>query len=330
VAGGHDAEVSYLTAAPHPGQATFRNSISLDQFAVERLRPDTRFASLVLSTHHSGISFNAGGVPIPPETRPSAVFARLFLAGKPDEVRRQISRLEDRRSILDAVLGQAKRLQGEVGAADRERLDQYFSSVREVEKDLANAQQWSKRPKPVVTAKPPSDLASAADVIGRARLLFDLAHLALQTDSTRIVTLKLDSMPVVPPIPGVTLDYHNLSHHGKDPEKLKQLQLIETQQLEAFRDFLMRMKESREGSGTLLDQTIVLYGSSLGNASSHDNKNLPIVLAGGGFRHGRHLAFDTSANSPLGKLYVSILQRLGVECDRFASAAPPLPGLEWR
>jgi hypothetical protein len=328
VGGGHEAEVCFLTAAPRPGQPGFRNSISLDQLAVEKLKPDTRFASLALSTYSSSVSFNAAGVQIPPDSSPSALFARLFLQGNRDEVRRQVNRLKDRRSILDAVRGQARQFARQVGTKDRERLDQYFTAVREVEQGLLRAQEWSKRPRPKVSVPPPRDIAGSADVVGRTRLMLDLAHLAFQTDSTRLVTLKIDVVGVVPPVPGVKLDHHNLSHHGKDPEKLRQLRLIETQQVTALRDFLGKLRQSKEGGGTLLDRTMVLYGSNLGNASSHDTKNLPILLAGGGFRHGRHLAFDRRNNTPLGKLYVSMLQRLGVETDRFASASGRLSGLD--
>jgi hypothetical protein len=328
VGGGHDSEGCFLTAAPRPGQPSFRNSISLDQFAVEKLKPDTRFPCLVLSTYGSSISFNRGGVQLPPDTRPSVLFARLFLQGNRDEVQRQMNRLIDRRSILDAVRGQARQLDRKVSPADRDRLEQYFTAVREVEQQLVNAQAWSKRPKPRVSAPPPRDIASSTDVVGRTRLMFDLAHLAFQTDSTRIITLKIDVVAGVPPIPGVSLDHHNLSHHGKDSEKLRQLQLIETQQVAVLRDFLGKLKQSKESGATLLDRTMVLYGSNLGNASSHDTKNLPVLLAGGGFKHGQHLAFDRKNNAPLGKLYVSMLQRLGVEADRFASGAGRLSGLE--
>jgi hypothetical protein len=329
VGGGHDAEVCFLTAASRPGSGSFRNSISLDQFAVEKLKPNTRFPSLVLSTYSGSISFNRGGVQIPPDTRPSVVFARLFLEGKREEVARQVNQLKDRRSILDTVRDQAKQLQKKVSTSDRERLDQYFTAVREVEQRLVSAQEWSKRPKPKVSVPPLRDIPSIADIVGRTRLMFDLAQLAFQTDSTRLVSLRIDVVGVVPPIPGVSLDHHNLSHHGKDPEKLKQLQRIETQQLVALRDFLGKLKQAKEGGETLLDRTMVLYGSNLGNASSHDTKNLPILFAGGGFKHGQHLAFDRKNNTPLCKLYVSMLQRLGVEVDRFASGSGRLSGLEF-
>jgi hypothetical protein len=158
--------------------------------------------------------------------------------------------------------------------------------------------------------------------------MLDLAHLAFQTDSTRFITLKIDVVPYVPPIDGVTLDHHNLSHHGQDPDKLRQLHLVETAETEALRDFLAKLRQAPEAGGSLLDRTAVLWSSSLGNASSHDNHNLPALLAGGGFKHGQHLAFDRKNNEPLCKLYVSLLQRLGAEVDAFGSGKGRLSGLE--
>lgn len=328
VSGGHSTEVSFLTAAPGPGGANFRNSISLDQFVVERLKPNTRFPFLALSSYSSSLSFSPSGVQIPSETKPSAVFAKLFLNGTMKKIEQQVNRLCDDQSVLDTVLGEANRLRRKVSVPDRERLDQYFSAVREVEQRLAAAKEWTNRPKPKVSVPPPRDIANTSDTIGRTRLMFDLAHLAFETDSTRIITLKVDVMPAVPPIAGVNLDHHNLSHHGKDPDKLAQLRLIETAQLAALRDFLAKLHASKEQGENLLNSTAVLYGSNLGNASSHDTKNLPILLAGGGFRHGKHLTFDTRNNTPLCNLYVSLLQRMGVEADRFATGRSRLNGLE--
>jgi hypothetical protein len=328
VGGGHAAEDSFLTAAPHPGQASFHNAISLDQLALEKLKPDTRLPALVLSTMGSSISFNRAGVQLPPCNKPSALFASLFLNGTPNDVERQVQRLKDRQSVLDAVQDQARQLQQQISSADKQRLDQYFTAVREVEERLQSAQEWAKRPKPQVAAKPPQDIANVGDVVGRTRLMLDLAALAFQTDSTRIITLKIDVVAAVPPIDGVQFDHHNLSHHGKDPEKVRQLQLIETQQMTALRDFLAKLRQVQEGAETLLDRTIVFYGSNLGNASSHDTRNLPILIAGGGFKHGQHLAFDQTNNTPLGKLYVTMLQRLGAEVDAFGSAKGRLTGLE--
>jgi hypothetical protein len=328
VDGGHASEASFLTAAPHPGSSSFRNSISLDQLAVERLAPDTRFPCLALGTARGSLSFSRSGVQIPSEKSPAAVFQKLFVSGTDAEIRQQVQRLKDGQSIMDIVRDQAGRLLQSASRIDHQRLDQYFTAVREVEQRLVQAEAWAHRPKPQVDVPPPIDIVDRKDIIGRTRLMFQVMQLALQTDSTRFCTLSIDGMNDVPPIKGVTIDHHNLSHHGKDPEKLKQLAIIETLEMEALRDFLTQLRATPEQDGTLLEHTMVLYGSNLGNASSHDTKNMPILLAGGGFRHGQHLAFDRKDNTSVCQIFVSMLQRLGVETDRFAGGQGCIAGLE--
>ena len=325
---GHASDSSFLTAARFPGAPSFRNSISLDQLLVERLRPDTRFPSLTLGTRSGTISFSRSGVLIPPETRPSALFARMFVNGTPAQVAAQVRRLQDGQSVMDAVLPGARQLQEQLGAADRDRLDQYFSAVRDVEQRLVSGQEWARRPRPVVNYAPPRDVADPNDDVTRLKLLLDLTHLALQTDTTRFISLYIGGSNAVQPIEGVSIEYHSLSHHGQDPEKLAQLRIIQTRQMTAIGEFLGKLRQANEGGQTLLDRTAVLFGSAMGNASSHNCKNLPIILAGGGFRHGQHLAFDQENNSPLARLYVSMLQRLGVESDQFVSGRGTLPGLD--
>ena len=328
VDGGHSAEASFLTLAPHPGTSGFRNSISIDQFAVERLGPDTRFASLVLNTGGGSLSWTRGGVLLPADSVPSKVFAKLFLTGTTKEVEGQVRRIREGRSVLETVNGQAKSMARGMGAGDRDKLDEYFTSVRELEHRMVQAEEWSKKPKPQVSAAPPKDIADRGDLIGRSRLMYDLMHLAIQTDSSRIFTLSIEGTGLVPPIEGVNEAHHSLSHHGKDPAKLAQLKAVELAEFTALAEFLTKLKGTKEEGANLLDRTMVYYGSNLGNASSHSNKNMPCVIAGGGFRHGQHIAFDQEKNEPLGNLYVSMLQRMGVETDSFASAKSTLKGLE--
>jgi hypothetical protein len=329
VDGGHMAEKTFLTGAPHPRADTFKNTISLDQYAVETLVPDTRFGSLTLSSSSSrGMSFTRGGVPIPPDERPSRVFKSMFVDGTATEVNAQVQRLKQGESIMDAVLGEARDFQRGLGKNDRDKLDEYFTSVREVEVRMVKAQDWAHRPKPKVDAKPPVDIASAVEVPARVRLMIDLMQLALQTDSTRFITFALNGLNAVPVIPGVTSDWHNLSHHGQDPAKLAELKVVELEQMALFRELLAKLSGTREEGGTLLDRTIVMFGSNLGNASSHDNKNMPVIVAGGGFRHGQHLAFDPAKNPPLCNLYVQFLRRLGADVNAFASSTGAIPGFE--
>jgi hypothetical protein len=327
----HDSNFSFLTGAPHPEQrAGFRNTISLDQRAAEHLQGETRFSSLALSCEGFSLSWTRSGAVVPSYDFPSSVFAALFLEGRPDEVEAQARRLRDGRSILDALREKTKQLQADLGAGDREKLDEYLTSVRELEQRLAQAEAWSKKPKPKVDAKPPQNITNSADFVGKTRLWFDLVHLALQTDSTRLITLQLLGTSSVPPVAGVTLGHHDLSHHGQDSTKIEQLKKVEMEGLKALREFLAKLKQTKEDGVNLLDRTMVFFSSNLGNAATHGVKNLPIVFAGGGFKHGQHLAFDASKGPPLCNLYVSMLQRLGVETDKFGSSTGTLTGLENR
>lgn len=329
VDGGHSAEASYLTAAPHPRADSFKNTISLDQFAVEQLAPDTRFASLVLSSASSrGLSYTRSGVAIPASDRPSAIFKKMFVEGSPAEVKTQVERLAQGESIMDTIRSEAKSLERDLGKRDKEKLAEYFSAVREVEQRLQKAQSWAKQPKPVVNAKVPVDVQDSKEVAARVRLMVDLMHLAFQTDSTRFITFAFSGMNAVPKIDGVSQDWHNLSHHGQDPAKLAELKIIELEQMKLFGELLAKFKATNEAGQSLLDRTIVLFGSNLGNASSHSNINMPVLVAGGGFRHGQHLAFDPKKNPPLCNLYVQFLQRLGLDTSAFGSSSGTMPGFE--
>ncbi|MCI0749522.1 MAG: DUF1552 domain-containing protein, partial [Nevskiales bacterium] len=288
--GGHTSEASFLTAAPHSGTPAFRNTVSLDQRVAPRIGAQTRYPFLALSTNKLSASWTRNGVQVPPDKDPAVVFRRLFVTGTSEEIREQEQQLRDGHSILDTVRAETVALQSRVGAGDRERLDQYFSAVREVEGRLKSAEAWLRRSKPKVEANPPEEYPDSADVVGRTQMLFDLVHLALQTDSTRLVTLAIDAAQIgVPPVPGVDESGHNLSHHGQDPAKIKKLRILERAELKVLHGFLTKFKESPEAGSSLLDRTMVLYGSNLGNASSHDPRNLPILLFGGGFKHGQYL-----------------------------------------
>jgi hypothetical protein len=329
VGSSHDSIFSFLTAARHPeNRAGFRNSISLDQFAAEKIGTLTRFPSLSLTSEGFSLSWTRSGAMVPAENWPATVFARMFLEGRPDEVAAQARRLGDGLSILDTVREQARRLQPKLGARDREKMDEYFTSVRELEQRMTAAEEWSRKPKPKVEAEPIKNNMNSADLIGKARLMFDLAHLALQTDSTRLITMMLLGTSSVPPIQGVTMGHHDLSHHGQDPAKIAQLRTVETELMKVVRDFLAKLKATPEQGGTLLDGTQVFFSSNLGNASNHSTKNLPVLLAGGGFKHGQFLDFNSAAEPPpLSNLYVSMLQRLGLETERFGSSTGTLSGL---
>ena len=327
----HQASASFLTGAPGAGRPGFRNTISLDQFAADHVGTQTRFPSLALSGEGSGgLSWTRTGALIAADNSPSRVFARLFLEGKAEDMNEKIRSLEDGRSILDDVSDQANSLRSNLGSEDRGKLDEYLTSLRELEQRMVKDESWARKPKPKVQVEPPKDIPNAADLIGRTRLLFDLSHLAIQTDSTRLITIMLAGSSFAPPIQGVSLGHHDLSHHGKDPGKLEQLKIVELETMKTVRDLLAKLKQSREEGSSLLDRTTVFLGSNLGDGSSHSTKNLPVLVAGGGFQHGQHLAFDANNPPPLCNLYVSMLQRLRIEVDKFGTSTGTLTGLELR
>ncbi|OUT56571.1 MAG: hypothetical protein CBB71_17730 [Rhodopirellula sp. TMED11] len=331
VDGGHRADKTFLTAAPHPGRASFRNSISLDQVIANELGHETRFRSLSLGINDTrSLSYTQAGVEIPTIQSAAELYKKMFLQGDRKAMQRQLVRLRKKGSILDVVMGQSSDLSKRVSVSDRERIDQFQTAVRSLEQRLAEAESWETRPKPSVDEAKPDYPSDKKEFFAMVRMMNDMSRLAFQTDSTRVITLFLGSVRT----PGVKFDdgrslggYHNLSHHGKDERKLKQLEEIEVAQMGLFGELLGDLKAVDEPDGSLLDHTMVLYGCHMGDANIHNNKNLPIIFAGGGFRHGQHLAFNPQSNRPLANLYLSMLHNMGLQTDRFASSTGTLTGL---
>ena len=320
VTGAHAAEKCFLTGTPHPERGGFRNWISLDQFAAERIGDRTRYPSLVLamsSENNQTLSFTRSGAPIPAERSPNKLFQRLFMQGRPEDVAAAVEALRQDRSLLDFVADQSRRLNRTLPRADQQRMDQYFTSVRELERRLNSQEGWEHRPKPRVSAQPPQDIDDPREFVRKTRLMFDVMKLALETDSTRLISLFIDTTVI-----------HNITHHGNRPEVLAELRSKEEGQFEALGEFLRALNDTKEEGQSLLDRTMVLYGTCMGSANSHANTNLPALLAGGGFRHGQHLAFDTQNNYPLTNLFVSMLQRLGIEANEFSTGRGTFRGLE--
>ena len=329
VGGGHRAESSLLSAAPMSAGIPSGNTISVDQLLAKHLGHETRFPSLVLALSGSNSpSYTENGSMIPAESSPSSLFTKLFIADTPADRRHQMYRAREGRSIMDVVADDTRSLKRRVGVGDRDRLDAYFTSVRDLEKRLASSEAWVNKPKPIVNASKPLDIANPNDFIARQRLMSDMIRLALSTDSSRYVVCHLGSGSGVVPLDGVEEGYHTLSHHGRDEEKLSQLAIIEKAIIDSWGDFLRSLKEVDERGESVLDTTSVLLTSNLGNASSHSNKNMPVLFAGGGFQHGQHLAFDQNKNHPLPNLYLSILQQTGLSAERFATSTGTMPGLE--
>lgn len=329
-ANGHTSELTWLTSAPRPGLAGFKNTISLDQLMARHVGALTRFPSLTLGTNGQSLSWTANGVQIPSQTHPTKLFRQLFVNGSQNDVANEIKDLDRGRSILDTVLGDARMLNKKLGPRDQEKLDEYLTSVRDLEVRLQQNKEWARRPKPDVDFAEPPVVADRNDILTKQRLMYDLIVLALQTDSTRVIAFSLGGMNAVPSnIPGVKTDWHNLSHHGKEAAKIEELSIIEAAEFEVFSEFLTKLKAIKETGRHLLDHTAILYGSNLGNASSHSWRNLPILLAGCGYKHGHHASHDKLNNTPFANLFVPLAQRMGLEVDKFGSStASSIRGLE--
>jgi hypothetical protein len=319
VTGGHQAEKCFITGTPHPEQNGFRNEISLDQYAAEQIGNLTRYPSLVLAMTTEGktLSYTRNGSPIPAESSPKRLFQKLFVQGKPKEVAATVDALRQGRSMMDFLGEETGRLNRSLSKDDQSRLEQYLTSVRELEQRMQASEAWEQRAKPLVTARPPEDITESRRFVDKTGQLFDLIKLALETDSTRIISLFVDTTII-----------HNITHHGGRPDVIAELRGHEERQFEVFNRFLTALASAKEGGASLLERTQVLYGTCMGSANSHSNVNLPVLIAGGGFRHGQHLAFNTTNNHNLATLYVSMLQRLGIETNTFAGARTTMRGLE--
>jgi hypothetical protein len=330
VDGGHASEKSFLTGAPGASRGSFKNSVSLDQVMAEQLGSATRFPSLtiMIGTESLSLSWTRSGSMIPAVVSPLKLYNQLFVEDTPAGKAAARRRLQQDRSLLDGLRDQYKALQQSVTVADRERLDQFATAVRDLEKSLAAAEGWIDRPKPKVTVKAPAETADHNDLVFNSKVMLDLVRLALETDSSRIVTVAFSTTSLTCKLPGITSSTHPLTHHGQQPDKIAQLKTIEGAQFAAVADFFAGLKEAKEQNIPLFDRTACVFGTNMGSANSHSNTNLPVLLAGGGFKHGQHLAFDTQKNYPLSNLYISLLQRIGLPMDRFSSGTATMQGLE--
>jgi len=331
--GGHFAVHTFLTgvkAAEAKGMP--EGGISLDQRAAEFVGSQTRFPSLTIGSEdglHGGcmMSWTRSGTRIPPIQGPRELFRLLFVDDDEKAKEQAADRIALQGSILDVVMGDAKSLGRRLSKPDGQKLDEYLSSVRDVESKLQLDRHWQKIPKPKVDLKEPENQGLTRDLPA----IYDLIALALQTDSTRVATLEIGGSFAASDL-GIREGYHNLSHHGQVQNKIDQLVQIELYQMQQFAKLLDKLKSIREpaSDGTLLDSTMVLLGSGMGNANSHINTDLPIILVGGGFRHGEHKSYpdEQRRRVPLSNLYLSLLQRFGLETDRFSMSTGTLTGLE--
>ena len=310
--GGHGAVHGFLTSIKKNEAEGFpAKNISLDQAAAEHVGSATRFPSVNTGIYKgTDMCWTRAGVHVPPVSNPAALFRALFVNLPAAEREIERTRLQYRGSVLDALRDSANALNRNLNAADRNKLDQYLTSVRDVERRLQMSKQWIDQPKP----KSPIDevLDEERQHLDEVALFYDLMALALQTDSTRVTTLETGMGFRTSEL---DLDgYHGISHHGKAPGRIDQLKVVEsflTTQLSGFMD---RLKEAR-----IFEDTLVVFGSGMSDASSHSNRNLPVLLAGGGVKHQGHLICPAEQHKrvPLSNLWLSVLQWFGSESDRF-------------
>lgn len=323
IKGGHFAVHSFLSGVLNSeAQNRPLGNVTIDQFMADEIGHQTRFPSLTVGSEggiHGGcqIAWTKSGVRVPPITGPAELFDRLFVS---DSQERQDRRKQENRlqaSILDSGLADANRLSKQVNREDKAKLDEYFTSIRDVEKRLELRQRWASLPKP----KPPFDRPANKNKVEDLPMLYELIALALQTDSTRIATLEIGG-DFLPQNLGIDKSYHGLSHHGNDEAAIKHLITLETYQIEHFGKFLTRLSKMDDGERTLLDSTSVIFGSGIGDANTHKNSDLPIILAGGGYRHGEFKKVPSSGPNkvPLCNLFVDIAQRMGVETESFGTS----------
>jgi hypothetical protein len=321
VSGGHASQPRIFTGVP----SAERNRRSLDQYVAAKLGQHTRFDSLALSAGANDFGWTDGGSMVPAEKNVAEAFAKLFAEEGAANKTKVLSEIGRGRSILDHVLDEARDMQPQLSKRDQEKLGEYFESVRATEKRLVRSEEWLNQPKPKVDARPPAPFAPD-EIITNLRTVCDLTHLAFKTDSSRVITFGYFRQDTVL-VPGVNVGYHNLSHHGQDDGNIAQLKRVERAFFDELNTLLTNLKNSREGDSTLLDRTTILVTSNLGSGNSHSNKDLPVLLAGGRFKHGQHLAFEPGT-VPLCNLYVSVLKQLGFEDQSFATSTGALNGLE--
>lgn len=323
VKGGHFAVHSFLSGVLHSeAQNRPGGNVTIDQFIADEVGMQTRFPSLTVGSEdgiHGGcqIAWTKSGVRVPPITGPAELFEKLFVEESPERRSKLAGENRLHGSILDSVLEDANDLARKVNREDRDKLDEYFTSVRDVERRLQMRKLWEDQPKPEAPFDKPANRNTVEDL----PMLYELIALALQTDSTRVATLEIGGC-YLPQHLGIDKSYHGLSHHGKDEEAIAHLITLETHQIEHFGKFLTRLAGIQDGERTLLDSTAVLFGSGIGDSNSHTNTDLPIILAGGGYRHGEFKQVDSKSSRkvPLCNLYLDIAQRMGLETESFGTS----------
>ncbi len=309
----HDSEKSFLTGTPSPESPTFVNGLSLDQVLARQMGGDTRFPFLNFSIYDRGwgCSWNDRGSAIPPMHDEEKIFEMLF---EEEDLRSKKLQLKNDQNILDCLrrdLAQLRKRGSEPG-----KLDSYQAVIGELEAQLNHERFWLNTRKPKVEKSLSDDKEFVFST--KIRNLFELAKLAFRTDSTRVITLSMDWIDGAIKVPGATGGWHTLSHHGGKPDKISQLSRIEIDTLKHFNQFLFEMDQIKEEGGTLLDHTTVVMGSNFGDSSNHTCNNLPMIVAGGGYKHQTHAVLEKP--TPLCNLYLELLHKHNIDVGSFGSS----------
>ena len=335
LSGGHNATKFFLSGIPTNQSKGFAEAnISIDQKAANFVGGETRYSSLSLDSDRGNehtLSWTRNGNNVQPIRSLEKLYRMLFRKENLQTRNEAERQLEDRKSILDLAKFQADQFKKGLGQSDADKLDQYFTSVREFERRIEQSSLWLDKEKPKTDYALPRG-ADSLTLKERTPLFYDLMTLALQTDSTRVISLAFTNLGKENGgLSGVNQGYHTLSHHGQVQAAIDELSIIESFHVAQFSRFLGKLKQVVEPNGkSLLDSTMTLLGSGMSNANSHSNRDLPVLLAGGGFKHGQHLHFARSGkqSTPLCNLYLSMLQNFGLEVDHFNTSSGTLTGLE--
>lgn len=317
------AAMNSLLSGVDAKKATAGQNISMDQVAAAHVGYQTRFPSVHISLGGSqGASWTASGIKVREESDPLSLFRKLFVNDPAPAKQARKLELEQQGSVLDLVRDQAAGLEKRANPADRRKLDEYLTAIREAEARIQGIRRWQDIPKPKVDFDNSVNAHGIMDYPTLSPLMFDLLFLAIRSDSSRVFTAGFGMHNHVIEIDGITDGYHGVTHHGNLPDRLRQLRIIDAFYVEQMARFMTKLKSTQTEGGNLLDETIVFFGSCLGDASRHSNRDLPIILAGGGFNHGSHVnAMQRSGQqTPLNNLFTTMLQRFGVEVDRFNNA----------
>ncbi len=322
--------MSSLLSGVDPEHAAVGANVSMDQLAAAHVGYQTRFPSVHISLGGSqGNSWSSSGIKVREEADPLELFRKLFVNDPEAAKRARKLELDQQGSVLDLVRDQTRRFERTINQPDREKLDEYLTAIREAEAGIQGMKRWQDIPKPKVGFDATARAHSGTDYATLSPLMFDLLFLAIQSDTSRVFTAGFGMHNHIIELDGVKEGYHGLTHHGQLPDRLKQLQIIETFYIAQLARFVGKLKQSRTGHGNLLNETMVFFGSGLGDAARHSNRDLPLILAGGGLRHGVHLDCKrpSGEQTPLNNLFTTMLRNFGLEIDRFNNATGTMSAL---